>query len=54
MHDENRQNIFFQEGSEEEAIDRLNPTQLKAWFKLNREDVNARYFWYTKIPVLPF
>ena len=44
--------VYFQKGCEEQAAERgINDTQLTAWFKLNQEDMDARKYLYTDIPI---
>lgn len=44
--------IIFEEGKEDEKIERgdLDKTMLLAYFKLNREDPEAREYFYSEIP----
>ncbi|XP_051160434.1 uncharacterized protein LOC127281007, partial [Leptopilina boulardi] len=50
VHLPNQQSICFQEGLEEEAVNKFKNTTLTAWFKLNAEDSEARKYLYTEIP----
>ncbi|XP_051176773.1 uncharacterized protein LOC127291617 [Leptopilina boulardi] len=50
VHLPNQQLICFKEGLEEEAVNKFKNTTLTAWFKLNRENPEARKYLYTEIP----
>ena len=52
VHLPNQQPVYFQQGHEEEALERSShgDTQLTAWFKLNVSDETARQYLYTEIP----
>ena len=45
-----QQNVCYQNGNEQRALDRGQNTTLTAFFKLNQEDVNARQYLYHEIP----
>ena len=51
VHLPNFQNVFFRDGEHEQALQRAqnNPSKLKDFFRLNREDPTARAFLYTDI-----
>ena len=49
VHLENEQFVYFNEGSEEESINRNLKTTLTAWFKLNASDQDARTYLYPEI-----
>lgn len=44
------QSVLFQEGQEEEALERNENTTLTAWFALNDSDPEARLHLYHDIP----
>lgn len=52
VHDEECQNVYFQEGEEEKALESSisKETTLTAWFELNKKDGNARQLLYSEIP----
>ena len=43
-------NVYYQNGNEQEAVDRNQRTTLIAFFKLNEEDQNAHQYLYHEIP----
>ena len=47
------QNVYFQAGREEEALDRSTSTKLTAWFNLNSDDTDtsSSQYLYTDIPL---
>lgn len=49
VHNENEQNVYFKEGSEEQFLNKNVDTTLTAWFKLNKNDSEARNLLYTEI-----
>jgi hypothetical protein len=50
VHNENEQYVYFNEGSENQVLNKNNETTLTAWFKLNQEDNDANQYLYTEIP----
>lgn len=52
VHLPNQQQIIFEAGHEQEALDQaaIRSTKLQAWFKLNQEDPCANQYLYTEIP----
>jgi len=52
LHLQDAQQVFFQLGTEKEAMEQLQATQttLTAWFELNAHDENARQYTYQEIP----
>ena len=53
IHLPNQQQVYFQQGDEEAAVDRAShqETMLTAWFKLNQEDDTAVQYRYPDIPM---
>ena len=50
VHNENKQNIYFKDGCENELIDKNLSTPLTAWFELNQNDEEAYQYLYSDIP----
>ena len=52
VHLPNQQNVYFKEGTEQEALKKAQAqnTKLTAWFQLNCSDPQARVLKYTEIP----
>lgn len=46
-----RQNVYFREGNEGQAISKSRSTKLTAFFELNRIDPSANQYTYTEIPL---
>ena len=51
VHLEGEQNIYFEEGHEQECVDKYKDSTLTAWFKLNTLSINARHYLYSEIPL---
>ena len=53
IHLPEQQRVYFRPGLEAEAIERESSrrTHLTAWFQLNTEDLTARQFLYTDVPL---
>ena len=52
VHLPNQQQIIFEQGNEQEALDQAGNwgTKLLAWFKLNQDNPDANQYYYTEIP----
>ena len=46
-----RQNVYFREGQERQAIEKARQTKLLAFFELNRSDPSAHEYKYIEIPL---
>lgn len=46
-----RQNIYFREGNEQQAVEVNRSTKLLAFFELNRIESSANKYFYTQIPL---
>ncbi|KAJ8982011.1 hypothetical protein NQ317_004098 [Molorchus minor] len=51
VHLPQRQIVRFLPGFEQQALDIHETTQLTAWFQLNQNDIQARQYLYTEIPL---
>lgn len=51
VHDEDQQDVYFEEGKEEKLLDKNIATTLTAYFDLNKTDEEARQYLYHEISI---
>ena len=50
LHLPDQQNVHFEPGEEQEALDRRPETKLMQWFALNAREPGVQQYLYTEIP----